>query len=147
MSTPEPQKAAATARVHPTSSSSGERYLTGPGTAPPVRRPSLLPARRNSVRDPEAVQRASAATKIQAISRGCNSRAKVDIPTVGKRLARLQADRQGFASLGKAMVLAAATAAVVFLQSDVGGAHAVESALQRKSTKLSHNKQAWPTVS
>ena len=119
-----------------------EAYPPGTSTSSDMRGtdafPTLAPVRYGRATDKflgkrsgVRVQRASAATKVQAICRGCNSRAKVDIPTVGKRLARLQADRQGFASLAKAMVLAAATAAVVFLQSDVGGAHAVESALQR----------------
>ena len=72
-----------------------------------------------------------AAKKVQALFRGQQCRAKVDIPTVCRRLEQLQADRHGFAGLGLALVVAVAMVAVIFLQSDVGGAHAVELALQR----------------
>ena len=80
-----------------------------------------------------------AAKKVQASFRGQQCRVKVDIPTVGRRLKQLQADRHGFAGLGLALVVAVAMVAVIFLQSDVGGAHAVELALRHAVRQLPHS--------
>lgn len=80
-----------------------------------------------------------AAKKVQASFRGQQCRVKVDIPTVSRRLKQLQADRHGFAGLGLALVVAVAMVAVIFLQSDVGGAHAVELALRHAVRQLPHS--------
>ena len=78
-----------------------------------------------------STSREAAAKVIQASCRGLHCRTKVDIYTVRKRLAQMEADRHGFVGLAVALVVAAAMVAVIFLQSDVGGAHSVEFALQR----------------
>ena len=86
-----------------------------------------------------AEARSNAALVLQASFRGKQCRVRVDIPTVQRRLKQLQVDRQGFVGLGRALVVAVAMVAVIFLQSDVGGAHAVELALRHAVRPLPHS--------
>ena len=86
-----------------------------------------------------AEARSNAALILQASFRGKQCRVRVDIPTVQRRLKQLQVDRHGFVGLGRAIVVAVAMVAVIFLQSDVGGAHAVELALRHAVRPLPHS--------
>lgn len=90
----------------------------------------------NTCVGPEA--RWKAALKLQASFRGKQCRVHVDIPTVQRRLKQLQLDRHGFWGLGRALVVAIFLVAVIFLQSDVGSAHAVELALRHAVRQLPH---------
>ena len=86
-----------------------------------------------------AEARSNAAVVLQASFRGKQCRVRVDIPTVQRRLKQLQVDRHGFVGLGRALVAAVAMVAVIFLQSDVSGAHAVELALRHAVRPLPHS--------
>ena len=86
-----------------------------------------------------AEARSNAALVLQASFRGKQCRVRVDIPTVQRRPKQLQVDRYGFVGLGRALVVAVAMVAVIFLQSDVGGAHAVELALRHAVRPLPHS--------